>query len=72
MVRINKAFAVLGLGVLVLGAMSLPASAAPSLQWSEVRALRKDPPDGPKKPPKRQRLPLLDQLPSPIASAETG
>lgn len=71
MMRINQAVAVLGLGLAVLGTSSLPISGAPSLQ-AEVRAFRKEPPDGPKKPPKRERLPLVDVNQSPIDSASIG
>ena len=72
MMRIIRTVAVLGLGLAVLGTSSELLTAANPMQASEVRALRKGPPDGPKKPPKPKRLPHADDLVSPIASADIG
>ncbi len=72
MVRIDKAIAVLGLGLAVFGATTLPAGATLPSVITEAQALRKQPPDGPGKPPKPKRTPNLDHPQSPIASADIG
>jgi hypothetical protein len=72
MMRKLGAVAVLGLGLVVFGAPAQSATAVFPLLTADALTLRKQPPDGPSKPPKPKRLPSVDTTQSLIDSVDIG